>query len=313
MSGRGVQARKQVKHAMGKASRSKQRLTAREKVAIQRAAERRHQTRTRASAVIGSAVAVVAIVAAFVVIKATSNNGTSSGSAPTGAKLSAVISKVTNVPVPALAAVGKGDVQTPPAPIANQPPLTQNGKPEVVYVGAEYCPYCAAERWPVVVALSRFGTFGNLGLTHSDPNDVFPNTKTLTFYKSTYTSNYIAFSSVEQQDVNKKPLQTPTAQQAALLAKYDAPPFVPAASKGAIPFIDLGNKFLVSGASFGPQVLQGKTWSQISAALADPSSPIAKSVLGSANVLTADICKLTGNKPASVCAAPPISSLNGSK
>lgn len=298
---------------MGKASRSKQRLTAREKVVIQRAAERRQQVRTRTSLVIGSVVAVVAIIVAFVVIKATSNNSTSSGPVPTGAKLAAVVSNVTNVPVSALTAVGKGDIQTPPTPISNQPPLTQSGKPKVVYVGAEYCPYCAAERWPVVVALSRFGTFGNLGLTYSDPNDVFPKTKTLTFYKSTYTSKYVAFSAVEQQDVNKKPLQTPTAEQTALLAKYDAPPFVPASSKGAIPFVDLGNKFLVSGASFAPQVLQGQTWSQISAALANPSTAIAKSVLGAANVLTADICKLTGNQPASVCAAPPVSSLNGSK
>ena len=27
------------------------------------------------------------------------------------------------------------------------------GKPEIVFVGAEYCPYCAAERWPIVMAL----------------------------------------------------------------------------------------------------------------------------------------------------------------
>jgi hypothetical protein len=29
----------------------------------------------------------------------------------------------------------------------------------VVFVGAEYCPYCASERWPLVMALSKFGTF----------------------------------------------------------------------------------------------------------------------------------------------------------
>jgi len=34
----------------------------------------------------------------------------------------------------------------------------------VVYIGAEYCPYCAVERWPLIVALNRFGTLTNLGL-----------------------------------------------------------------------------------------------------------------------------------------------------
>ena len=45
-------------------------------------------------------------------------------------------------------------------------PLTSGGKPEMLYIGAEYCPYCAAERWAMIVALSRFGTFS--GLRH-DP------------------------------------------------------------------------------------------------------------------------------------------------
>ncbi len=34
-----------------------------------------------------------------------------------------------------------------------------DGKPEVLFVGAEFCPFCAAERWPLIVALSRFGRF----------------------------------------------------------------------------------------------------------------------------------------------------------
>jgi len=297
---------------MGKASRSKQRLTAREKIAIQRAAERRQQVRTRVSLTIGSVVIVIGIVVAFVVVKATSGSSpaSSSGSVPTGAKASAIVSKVTNVPTSTLAAVGKGTMQTPPSALTNQPALTQNGKPEIVYVGAEYCPFCASERWAISVALSRFGTFSNLGLTHSDPKDVFPNTNTLTFYKSSYTSKYLVFSPVEEADVHKKPLQTPTAQQKALVAKYDAPPYVPSSSNQAIPFIDIGNKFLISGASYGPQVLKGKTWNQIATALADPSSPIAKAVLGTANVVTADICKLTGNQPANVCTTPPVTSLN---
>ena len=35
-----------------------------------------------------------------------------------------------------------------------------------------------------------------------------------------------------------------------------------------------------------------------------PSSPIAKQVLGAANMMTAAICELTGGQPANVCTAP---------
>ncbi len=295
---------------MGKASRSKQRLTTREKIAVQRAAEHRAQVRTRVSLVIGSVVAVIAVVVAFVLIKNTSSSSAAE-SLPTGTALSKIVSNATNVPAATLATIGKGSVQTTPTQLTGQPTLTKNGKPEIVYVGAEYCPYCAAERWPMIVALSRFGTFSNLGVTHSDKADMYPNTKTLTFHGSTYTSKYIVFSPVEQTDPNRKTIETPTAQQTALLTKYDSPPFVPAASQGAIPFIDFGNKYLISGASYSPQILQGKSWAQISAALADPSSPIAKAVGGTANYMTAAICKLTGNQPANVCTAPSITALNG--
>jgi hypothetical protein len=34
----------------------------------------------------------------------------------------------------------------------------------VFFYGAEFAPYAGAERWPVVVALSRFGSFEQLGL-----------------------------------------------------------------------------------------------------------------------------------------------------
>ena len=41
-------------------------------------------------------------------------------------------------------------------------PLSSGGKPEVLYVGTEFCPYCAAESWSLIVALSRFGQFSGL-------------------------------------------------------------------------------------------------------------------------------------------------------
>ena len=82
-----------------------------------------------------------------------------------------------------------------------------DGKPLVVYVGAEYCPYCAAERWVMVMWLSRFGTFKNLSEIQSSSTDVCPNTDTFTFYKSSYSSPYIDFSPNEVEDRNQAPLR----------------------------------------------------------------------------------------------------------
>jgi hypothetical protein len=43
---------------------------------------------------------------------------------------------------------------------------------------------------------------------------------------------------------------------------------------------------------------------QIATALSDPTSPVAKAVDGSANVLTAALCEVTGQRPSAVCTAP---------
>ena len=296
---------------MGRASKAKrQGSTRQQRIAAQRAAARRTEIRNRILIASGSVVVVVAIVLAFVLVKVNSHgkSATSSANGPTGTALATVVKDTTTVPASTLNSVGAGSGVTGLPKSISGAALTSGGKPEMLYMGAEYCPFCAAERWGMVVALSRFGTFKNLSTTHSASGDEFPNTSTWTFYKSSYTSKYLTFSSVEMQ-TNKlaadgqsyTTLQTPTAAQNALLNKYDAPPYVASSSKGAIPFIDIGNKYMISGSSFGPQILQGRTWSQIATALKNPSSPIAKAIDGTANYITAAICKTTGNEPAPAC------------
>jgi hypothetical protein len=129
-------------------------------------------------------------------------------------------------------------------------------------------------------------------------------TTTWTFAHASYTSKYLAFVPVETytnipdpSTGTYTPLQTPTAEQQALLTKYDT------AYGGAIPFLDFGNKYLSVGASYDPGVLAGKTWAQIAAGLHDPASPVAAGVDGTANYLTAAICGLTNDQPAFACTA----------
>jgi thiol-disulfide isomerase/thioredoxin len=304
---------------MGKASRTKVDTSRREKIAAQRAAERRAEQRKRLLIASGSILAVIAIVVAFIVVKAGSKPAASASSnGPTGAALSSVVSNVTSVPASTLDKVGDGGgaVSAKPKAITGGTALTANGKPEMLYMGAEYCPYCAAERWSMIVALSRFGTFSGLATVHSASvnggggTEPYPNTATWTFVNAKYTSQYLTFSPVEMQtNIPDKAtggytnLQTPTAAQNALLSKYDVPPYVPAGSNGSIPFIDFGNKYLIAGASYNPQVLAGLSWSKIAADLKDPNSPVAKAIDGTANYITAAICKMTGNQPASACTA----------
>ena len=297
---------------MGKASKAKREGSSRQqRIAAQRAAARRTEIRNRILIASGSVVVVIAIVLAFVLVKVNSNGSSSSSSSangPTGAALATVVKNTTTVPASTLATVGAGSVTSPPASLTNGTPLTSGGKPEMLYIGAEYCPYCAFERWGMVVALSRFGTFKGLSTTHSSSTDQFPNTPTWTFYKSSYTSKYLAFSSVEETNnqlasngQGYTPLQTPTAAQQALIAKYDAPPYVASASKGAIPFVYVGGKYLITGASATPSVLAGKTWASIASSLKDPGNAVSKAVNGTANYITAAICKTTGNQPSNVC------------
>ena len=293
---------------MGKASRTKVDASRREKIAAQRAAERRAEQRRRILIASGSIVVVIAVVVAFIVIKANNKPATNSSNGPTGSALASVVSKVTNVPASTLDKIGSGSFTGKIPPVNGGTPLTSGGKPEMLYMGAEYCPYCAAERWSMIVALSRFGTFSGLSTVHSSTTDTPSNLPTFTFHGSSYTSKYLTFTPVEMQTNvldqstgNYPVLEKPTAAQQALLTKYDAAPYT--TSAGAIPFIYFGGKYLSVGATYDPTVLNGKSWDQIASALSDPNSAIAKAIGGSANHITAAICKMTGNQPASACTA----------
>jgi hypothetical protein len=317
---------------MGKASRTKQDPDRRARIAAQREAARRAEQRKRIWIAGGSILAVVVVVIAFVLIKTNSSSGKASASSngPIGASLTSVTNQVTGVPQNVLDQVGGGSISSsdfvPASEIAqasssgagyfsnvNGTPLTSGGKPEVLFIGAEYCPFCGAQRWAMIASLSRFGTFTGLKTIHSSSTDSYANTPTWSFYGSTYTSKYITFTSVEETTNERQgnssntsvpyvTLQTPTSAQDALLSKYD--PGDPAQDEGgAIPFIDMGNKYIQVGnmGPYGPQDLQGKSWAQIATAMNQPTTTIAKDADGNANYMTAAICSLTNNLPSTAC------------
>jgi hypothetical protein len=305
---------------MGKAERNRQQR-ARESIAKQMAATKRAEARRRTFVAVGSILGVLAIVVVFIVVKSINKPGAAATTSVSSRVTQTVVSQVTSVPTATLDSVGAGP--TYPAtgsvyPHAIQPvkpsgtALVSGGKPQIVYVGAEYCPFCAAERWSLVVALSRFGTFTGLHFIRSSSTDTFPNTATLSFYKATYTSKYLVFDTTEAQTVTKKTLEPLTTLDTALMRTYDAPPYVPKGYDGSFPFVDFGNKFVIDGASYSPALLAGLTWQQIGADLANPSSTVAKAIDGAANHITAAICKITNNAPTSVCKSAGVSAASGS-
>ncbi len=301
---------------MSKAQRIREQ-NAREKIAAQQAAARRAEQRRRLLIAGGAVVAVLVVVVVLVVVKLSSSPAKVKPAAAGGTTQPAsVVDKITHVPAAALDKIGTGTTyaKAVQAISGNPKTPTRDGKPVMVYVGGEYCPYCAAERWAMAIALSRFGTLTGLGFIHSSSTDVNPNTPTLTFYNAKYSSKYLVFEPTEARNqTNTANLQPLTALDKQLMGKYDVPPYVPSSQyDGSFPFVDFGNKYVIDGASYDPAALSGKSWSQVASALSDPSSPVARGADGAANLITAAICKMTKGQPGNVCNSPGVVTASGS-
>lgn len=215
---------------------------------------------------------------------------------------SSIATDLAAVPMTAIAAAtAKVPSSNPPKPTKSTKRLSK-GKPEVLYVGAEFCPYCAGERWPLTIALSKFGTFSGLQTMYSSESNV----PTLSFHGAKYSSDYVSFRSVELQDQNHKPLETGTPAELALFQNLGG---------GSFPFIDFGGLMYQSGGSVDTQTLlmPARTPAQVASTLAGSTAADTDgtSLKGSVNSVAGgfiqQICALTDDKPAKVCKAIPSS------
>jgi hypothetical protein len=279
--------------AQGTSAPSSRKAHARQRIAAERAARKRAEARRRVLLVLAAITAVPAIVGAFVIFKP---------SAPHSAAVEAqapalVVRRATAVPLSVLMKASPGQAATPLQAVpAAGPPLTVNGKPAVVFVSEESCPFCAAERWPLVVALSHFGTWSGLGATTSSATDVYPNTATFSFRAAHYSSTALTLRTTELANNVGQPLQPETPLDARLIATYDVPPYVNSTDQsGAVPFLDIANHYILAGAQYDPQALAGLSAAQIVRQLQNPSSPVAKAIDGSARVIVAAIDQVLHN------------------
>jgi hypothetical protein len=259
----------------------------------------------------GIIVAAIALLGTLVLVRDTYSPPSSPTTETFNAAPSSLISTVASVPASVYDEVGVSSPASPVTPLratkaTGDAPMwlaTVNGgppEPVVFFYGAEFAPYAAAERWPLVLALSRFGTFDRLGVVQSSATTAFPDISTFTFYDTYYTSKYVILEPIERYGslnptgARYLSLQTPDGRQNAAITSY-------ASSATTFPLLDVANRWVLNGAAFAPGVLAGLSQDQIAGDLSTPASPLTQAVVSAANEITASICAVDGQKPGSVC------------
>jgi Domain of unknown function (DUF929) len=216
---------------------------------------------------------------------------------------STIVSELSSVPVSVSNTIGVSSptvTVSPPIVVAGQHPydgvIKGRSVPGFFDWGADFCPFCAATSWGVIVALARFGTFTRLYDVNSSPTDVDPNTPSFTFYGSMYTSSLLLFNGIETQDPSGVALmQTPHVLQQ-LVNRYD--------TGDTFPFIDIQNRFFLSQSAFDPMSLQGLTRYAIAKDLSDPTNPVTMAIVTEANYFSAAVCAVDHERPGAVCTSP---------
>jgi hypothetical protein len=261
--------------------------------------------RNRRGVIRAVSLAVLAAIVAVAVIADVRPSAPVTPAARISPALAKLITEATTVPEIAGDSTSVTFVSVLPQPVGGTP-LKQDGKPEVFYVDAGYCPYCAAQNWALIVALSHFGKFSGLSTIRTHLYHGIPPIDGWMFFGSSFTSKYLAFVQVEpwsgtlvsaranpDDRTSYRELQKLTPAQQAVFNKYDP--------THAVPFIDFGNRTVQTGSILDPAALEAQTWSQIASTLRSDRTRADQAILGAAELLTVELCQLTGNKPASAC------------
>ncbi len=216
----------------------------------------------------------------------------------------AVVTAIGSVPQAAFDAVGPGPLTRKDVMVkrlAGDPRPT--GTVNVRSMNAAWCPHCAANSWPLAVALSRFGTlsgvrqldtgrfYGRLARTRR-----YDRLQGLSFFGATIASPVVRFTPIVLQDLRGRNLQRPSRADQRLLSTFDG--------RRQVPAVAVGDVYGFIGSGVSPGYLRGVSAARITASLAEPTSTLGRRLIGQANVLTAAICAGDGGRPTEVCATP---------
>ncbi len=205
-------------------------------------------------------------------------------------------------PTVVAASLGKPTADVPNAPTGQFKRVgsivRSGGKAEVLFIGAQFCPFCAAERWSLVKALGQFGQFTNLRTsTNQAGQSGFGTIPTFDLTHAGYTSRYVTFAHVDTADRAGNPLQTMSSSESALFNQYD--------SSGSIPLVLIGG-YAQTGSGYSPGDIDGKSFAEVQHTLQQGDASFARDINAEANVISALVCHADGGLPVSVCARPAI-------
>lgn len=161
----------------------------------------------------------------------------------------------------------------------------------VLWVHAGFCPYCAAESWPLALALMRYGALSGIsGLRSGDgAGEPYPDTAGLDLDHAVWRGP-LRLRSITVADRRHNPVAFPT-DVADILSIYDIPPFTP--TPGSIPLLIVGGRYLRSGSAVDPGLYRGAQWgwSGIIAELGKPGSALGKAVDAEATAIAGAVCR----------------------
>lgn len=187
--------------------------------------------------------------------------------------------------------------------VTDQPLKRPGGKSLVYFMGAGFCPFCAAERWAIVKALERFGKWEGVVEDKSAGHDEkYLNVPTFNLARAKYQSDTVEFAGKETADRNFEPLQELDDKDYEILDMYNPDQM--------IPFLLVDGQYMQVGAGYSPELIQNMMHEKVRAELGNPNSAIGKAINAEIDNITALICKVTGGK-GSACNSDSIKALTG--
>ena len=185
-------------------------------------------------------------------------------------------------------ALGPTTSDVPATPLGSFRPigtvLAQGHKREVLMIGAANCDACAAERWALVKALGRFGTWRNLAISESSKG-----IPTFDLSHANYSSWYVAF---DQRDI-RGPLETLTPRDRTVFTTYDP--------RGTVPLLIVGT-YAQIGPGVAPRLLLHRKFRSVESSLiTNESTDFTRAINAQANLITAMLCKADGGNPEVFC------------
>jgi hypothetical protein len=199
--------------------------------------------------------------------------------------------------------IGHADFKRP-----NVAPLPADGKFQVVsgtpwsgdkvrvfFLGAQFCPFCAAERWALVSALERFGTLtGYAPEAHTPGMAGFRLVPTYDLRNAVYTSPYLNYSSNEIFDKDNAPLDTLDADAQAIVDRFDP--------EAKFPFLMINGQYVQFDSGFSPGLIDGLDFQTLRGQLeSGEQNEATQAIIAEADLITRYLCNSTGGEPGVVC------------